>query len=446
MLEETQVMTRAPSRFSSPQPLLDVVAAQKRGQPAGIYSICSAHRQVLEASLRRAAADGTPLLVEATCNQVNQFGGYTGMTPTDFAGYVAEIAGEQEFPPDRIVLGGDHLGPNPWQHEPAAVALAKAQQMVRDFVAAGFAKIHLDASMHCGDDDCSRPLDPQVVADRAADLCTAAEDASRQRAAPLRPVYVIGTEVPTPGGAQADDAGLQVTEPTAALETIELFRQAFLTRGLDDAWTRTIALVVQPGVEFGDEEIHEYDRSRAAALSQAIATQPGLVYEAHSTDYQTPAALRQLVEDHFAILKVGPALTFAFRAAVFALAQIEEEWLGRRGDVTLSRLPAVIDRVMVADPRYWLKYYPGDAAAQAFARKYSLSDRIRYYWPHPDVQAAQARLVRNLLDNPPPLPLLSQFLPGEYRLVREGVLRNEPLELVWAHIDVVLGDYAVACR
>ena len=195
---------------------------------------------------------------------------------------------------------------------------------------------------------------------------------------------MIGTEVPTPGGAQADDAGLQVTEPAAALETIELFRQAFLARGLDAAWARTIALVVQPGVEFGDEEIHEYDRGQAAALSRAIETQPGLVYEAHSTDYQTPAALRQLVEDHFAILKVGPGLTFAFREAVFALAQIEEAWLGRRGDVTLSRLPAVIDEVMVADPRYWLKYYPGAAAAQAFARQYSLSDRIRYYWPHPD--------------------------------------------------------------
>jgi D-tagatose-1,6-bisphosphate aldolase subunit GatZ/KbaZ len=367
------------------------------------------------------------------------------MTPAGFAACVAELAGEQGFPPERIVLGGDHLGPNPWQHKPAAVALAKAQQMVRDFVATGFTKIHLDASMHCADDDRSQPLDPQVVAERAADLCAAAEDASRQGEARFRPVYVIGTEVPTPGGAQADDAGLQVTAPAAALETIELFRQAFLARGLDEAWTRTIALVVQPGVEFGDEEIHEYDRSQAAALSRAIETQPGLVYEAHSTDYQTPAALRQLVEDHFAILKVGPALTFAFREAIFALAQIEEEWLGRRGGVTLSRLPTVIDQVMIADPRYWLKYYPGAAAAQAFARRYSLSDRIRYYWPHPDVQAAQARLVRNLRANPPPLPLLSQFLPEEYRLVRERVLGNEPLELIWAHIDVVLRDYSQAC-
>lgn len=77
------------TQFSNPQPLLDLVAAQKRGQPEGIYSVCSAQQFVLEAGMRQAAADGSQLLIEATCNQVNQFGGYTGMTPADFSAYVA---------------------------------------------------------------------------------------------------------------------------------------------------------------------------------------------------------------------------------------------------------------------------------------------------------------------------------------------------------------------
>lgn len=71
-------------------------------------------------------------------------------------------------------------------------------------------------------------------------------------------------------------------------------------------------------------QVHEYHREEAQTLSRFIEAQPGLVYEAHSTDYQSREALRALVEDHFAILKVGPALTFAFREAVFALAAIEE--------------------------------------------------------------------------------------------------------------------------
>ena len=50
-----------------------------------------------------------------------------------------------------------------------------------------------------------------------------------------------------------------------------------------------------------------------------------MVYEAHSTDYQTRDALRALVKDHFAILKVGPGLTFAMREALWALDAIDQE-------------------------------------------------------------------------------------------------------------------------
>ena len=104
-------------------------------------------------------------------------------------------------------------------------------------------------------------------------------------------------------------------------------------------------MVVQPGVEYGDDHIFDYDRAAAAELSRFITTQPGLVYEAHSTDYQTPAALRALVEDHFAILKVGPALTFAYREAVFALELIEREWLAGRPGITLSGVRSALDAI-----------------------------------------------------------------------------------------------------
>ena len=64
------------------------------------------------------------MLIEATCNQVNQEGGYTGMTPADFRGFVEAIAARVGFDPSRIILGGDHLGPNPWKQLPAEEALA----------------------------------------------------------------------------------------------------------------------------------------------------------------------------------------------------------------------------------------------------------------------------------------------------------------------------------
>ncbi len=102
---------------------------------------------VVEAALRRGRAEAMPVLIEATCNQVNHEGGYTGMTPADFLRFVEEIAGRVELPRDHLILGGDHLGPNPWKALPAEEALKRAEAMIGAFVDAGFEKIHLATSM-----------------------------------------------------------------------------------------------------------------------------------------------------------------------------------------------------------------------------------------------------------------------------------------------------------
>ena len=151
------------------------------------------------------------------------------------------------------------------------------------------------------------------------------------------------------------------------------------------------------------------------------------------------------MRDHFAFLKVGPWLTFAWREAVFALAAIEEEWLGGRDGVTVSRLRETVDEVMVADPGHWRSHYRGGADELRLARRFSLSDRIRYYWPRPEVQAALGRLVANLEAHPVPLPLLSQHLPGPHRALREGRIDGHPRDLVRFHVREVLELYAGAC-
>ena len=430
-------------------PLQDILRAHKAGRPLGICSVCSAQRYVLEAAMAQAREDRSLLLIEATSNQVDQFGGYTGMTPADFVRYVRQLAVAQDFPWQQIVLGGDHLGPNVWQGEPAAAAMDKARAQIRAYVLAGFSKIHLDTSMRCADDPGKphTPLDPRTVAARAAELCAAAEAARAEMAEHTpAPLYVIGTEVPIPGGAQETLEALQpsTVEDTAA--TIELTGQAFARQGLSDAWERVIALVVQPGVEFGDASVIGYDREKARPLSELIKQYDQLVYEAHSTDYQRPAALRQLVEDHFAILKVGPWLTFAFREAVFALAEIEREWLGGRKHLSLSNIRETLDAAMREHPRYWRQHYRGSASEIEFARKYSYSDRIRYYWPLPEVSRALDLLITNLAAYPAPLTLLSQYLPQQLAVLQEGRIANNPPELIRHKIREVLAVYAAATR
>lgn len=73
-------------------PLEKIVQQHKSGKQNGIYSVCSAHPLVIEAALLQALDNDSFLLIEATSNQVDQFGGYTGMTPADFYQYVIEQA------------------------------------------------------------------------------------------------------------------------------------------------------------------------------------------------------------------------------------------------------------------------------------------------------------------------------------------------------------------
>jgi D-tagatose-1,6-bisphosphate aldolase subunit GatZ/KbaZ len=426
--------------------LTELVRAQKGGEPLGIAAICSANRYVLEAAMLQAASDDDVVLIEATSNQVNGEGGYTGMKPADFVGFVQVLARGVGLPFERVVLAGDHLGPFPFAHEPARIALEKAREMVRLYVLAGFTKIHLDTSMRCADDP-PGPLADAAATERAADLLAVAEAAyATLPSGTSPPLYVIGTEVPVPGGEQDVADHLEVTRREDAKRTLSLAREALSARDLGAAWERVIALVVQPGVEFGDTVVFDYDRSRTRALRDLIRGQEHVVYEAHSTDYQTEDALAALVEDHFAILKVGPGLTFAFREAVFALAAIEQELLGRRRGVVLSEIRDVLERVMLAHPGSWQRYYPGDDEQQRFARAFSLSDRIRYYWPRPEVEVALARLLDNLGREPIPGPLLSQYLPGPATALRGEGRKATPVVLIHRKIQEVTSVYSRACR
>jgi D-tagatose-1,6-bisphosphate aldolase subunit GatZ/KbaZ len=255
----------------------------------------------------------------------------------------------------------------------------------------------------------------------------------------------VGTDVPAPGGMMESTGGRHITDSGQAAQTLTTLREAFEHAGLMAAWGRVAAMVVDPGVEFGGDEILRYEPNAAAALVAFIRQQPDLVFEAHSTDYQTAEDLKAMVHDQFAILKVGPALTFAFREAVFGLADIEAASLPGEGTTELSGLLDAIDLAMTKDPLHWRDYYHGDNDRTAFARKFSRLDRIRYYWQAPAVEQALKRLMDNLEHCPPPLSLLSEHLPSQFKKVSHGQLPNRPRDLIRDHIQEVLQDYQRAC-
>lgn len=417
-------------------PLLSLSTARASGKHAGIYSICSAHPWVIEAAIRQATKDGGFLLIEATSNQVNHTGGYTGMTPSEFRALVFDQADRLGFERSRLLLGGDHLGPNPWKHLDASAAMEHAKETVRQYVQAGFCKIHLDTSMACSDDAAN--LSDEVIAARAANLCLIAEQAGGVPA----PLYVIGTEVPPPGGAQHELHTVEVTSPEAAQRAIEVHRKAFLAAGLESAWSRVIALVVQPGLEFGDLNVIDYASEKTRSLRGILQNYPGLVFEAHSTDYQKQQAYVDLVKDGFAILKVGPALTFAMRETLAALEDIERQTIPAE---RRSQLSGAVDSTMLQSPRYWISHYHGSEQTQKLLRTYSYSDRIRYYWNETRVKDAIARLLVNLRTKEIPEVVLSRYLPIQYAAIRSGELSSDPEQLVIHSIQQVIQHYSRAC-
>lgn len=405
----------------------DLIARNRAGEPIGLPCFCTANEHVLRAVLSYAAETKNLTVIEATCNQVNQDGGYTGMTPKDFMAWLSGMAAEAGVEMDHLILGGDHLGPNPWRSDPLDQAMEKARELVKLYVEAGFTKIHLDASMACGGEP--NPSFSQI-AERAADLCAVAEAYAPD---PTKLIYIIGTEVPIPGGETEEPDALDVTSVDRFQDTIQTHKDAFGAKGLDDAWGRIVSVVTQPGVDFGHTSIYPFIPEKAKPLADAILTEPGLTLEAHSTDYQSTEALAELVKKHFFFLKVGPELTFRFREAVWALAGIEEQL----GLPNASGLRNVVEQQMRDNPGYWTDYYSGSAQELRIHRTYSYSDRIRYYWTDPKVSVAMYALLDSLSGTKLPETLVSQAFMG----LEFGEISADCLSLIEQHVQRCIRRY-----
>ena len=415
----------------------NLAALRSSGVQKGITSVCSAHPSVIRAALRHGRDAEATVLIEATCNQVNHHGGYTGMTPERFAKRVYRIAKEENCPQNLVVLGGDHLGPNPWRDQPVNLAMQEAEKMVAAYVAAGFQKIHLDTSMGCAGEPIA--LDDETTALRAVQLAKVAERTAREQAQ-FMPFYTIGTEVPPPGGADHKLCELTPATPIAVRKTIEIHRQFFEQAGLADAFARVIGLVIQPGVEFGNHNVIRYDRAKAKGLAHILTPADGLVFEAHSTDYQGVSSLSELVQDGFAILKIGPELTFILRETFYALDLIASDLLpGYQNRALKQQMGLLMDEA----PEHWNGHYSGNVEAQKFLRHYSLSDRIRYYWTHPKAVRAIKNLTTALDGKLVPLPLFWQHMPAAAEFADRPL--NVEDVVIW-RVTECLKSYHRACN
>ena len=425
-------------------PMQEMMEKRRQGIKCGIPSYCTANELALEIALRRAKMLNQPVLIEATANQVNQYGGYTGMLPKDFYKLVLDMAAAIDLPEQMVILAGDHLGPLTWQNLPEAEAMEKSIELVYQYTRAGFTKIHLDTSMKLAD-DAEGLLSTEIIARRGATLYKAAmkgyEELKAEKPDAIRPVFVIGSEVPIPGGAQEAEDSLAVTSVEAFKDTVATYKRVWEEEGVGEGMNDVIAVVVQPGVEFGDDQVFLYDSAAAADLCAALKEFPEVCFEGHSTDYQSAKCLKAMVEDGIAILKVGPALTYGLREALFSMSLMENELVPAE---ERSNFIDVLENTMLANPGNWQKHYHGDEKQLHLARKYSFSDRARYYMGQPEVLEAMDKLFTNLNTYKIPLNMLHQYMPLTYAKVRDGELPLEAKELAMDGVTNFMLDYEYA--
>ena len=373
------------------QPTLATLASRAPdGRRRGITSICSAHPFVIEATpaagggRRRHGADRGDLQPGQPARRLYRHDA-GGLPRLRLA--MAEAAG---LPKERILLGGDHLGPNPWKSRPADAAMQESERMVAAYVEAGFTKIHLDTSMACSGDPV--PLPEATIAARAARLAAVAERAaaSARRRSSLRHRH-RGADP----GRRARDASRRWRSPGRRPRSRRPNRIATpLPRPASARpWPRD-----RSGRAAG-RGVRQRQRRPLCAAKRRPTSAPHWARFPASSSRPTPPTTRRaeclaaLVEDGFAILKVGPWLTFAMREALYGLDAIAP--LSAPADA-LAR-SAQWNRSCSAEPADWQPYYGGSAdGAACLQRHFSYSDRIRYYWPHPQARAAVDLLLLGL--------------------------------------------------
>ncbi len=427
--------------------LKNIVENQKKGIHMGCYSACTANKWAIEAVLEKAKELDTFAVIEATANQVNQFGGYTGMQPEDYRNMVFEVADKVGFEKSKIVLGGDHLGPLVWQKEDPDVAMKYSCQLIDGYIMAGYTKIHIDTSMRLLGDSLTEPLSDKIIAERSAMLYKQAKESFKvykeQNPDAQEPVFIIGSEVPIPGGAEENEDSVSVTKTEDFVNTVGTFKEVYAQNGL--SFDDIVAVVIQPGVEFADDSVCEYDPEKAKELVNELKNYDSLVFEGHSTDYQTKEALREMVRDGVGILKVGPALTFAYREAIFALELIEKEIYKTKPSVRLSNIRNVIQNIMLDDPSNWEKHYHGTRTDISLSMDFSYSDRCRYYMTDDSVEEAVEILVNNINNAKVPLTLISQYMPEQYKHLRNNKEKTVCAQwLIKDKIKDLINDYIYA--
>lgn len=373
--------------------LLQIVRAVRQQIGPAIPAVASVLPDVIAAGLRQAREHGLPALIEAPAEEVNQFGGHSGLTPADFAALVQDVAHSHGLDAVPLILGADGLGPGLWPGLDPSAAMTHAERMVADFAAAGFNRLQFHA------------LDAPGI----ARLVSVAETHAPPR---HPPVYAL------PAGG---DPASSVTSPEDLAEALTRHEAAFAEADLAGAWRRVHTMSVRFGMGFTPAHVERFDIEQPDQLSAVLRDHDRIALEAEAVDYQSARVCADLTRRNVAVLKLGPSLSFAWREALYGLSHVHA-W-SEGGPHISERMEAL----MLADPAMWQQDGRGPAGHSRLLRHFGFTDRIRHYWSK--AGAELAALCDSMEASGLHLPLLLQYLPPE-TLARAARLDLAPAQAI----------------
>ena len=421
--------------------LIGIMEANRRGERKGICAVESQNPTVQETYLRQALADSSPALFEICADMLDSQGQSGKILPYDFIANVKQIAVKTGFPRDRLFFGVDHLSPSIWQDESYASAMKKTCTLISDLVSLGFNKLGIHAGISLKGDPENQLLSQEAIIAREATLYQAAEGAAAALPDEEKPLYVIDVH---PGQGMTEDQTNIVNKEDVEI-TVDRFAKTAAAAGLPEMKERLLAARIFLGAGYDSEKVIPFGSSLLKELGGCVYGDKPVVLEVLQTDFQPQTVLNQLVDNHFAFLRVGQELTYTMREALFSMALMENETMIGKPGVYLSNFIIELDRAMQSDPRHWQKYYTGNGFEQLIERKFSLYDRSRFYWEDKEVRKTKKRLFDNLIEYPVLLTVMRQFMPYQYERVAAGELENKPDALVMDAVRRALHRYSHAC-
>jgi len=355
-----------------------IILMKKNWFKKPLPSFCTSNFDVIKIILIYAKIYRLSVLIECTSNQVNQFGGYSGLKPKEFYKKIILLSKKIQLNRKYIIFGADHLGPLPWKNLNKKNAFKNAEKLLKSISKEKFEKIHLDTTIVCGNE---KKLNLDKVRSRFFELFKSIPKKK------LKNIYLVaGSEVPYAGGGDFKE---NISKLKDVQNDYSIYNSIINQK---KSKKREFALVIEPGMSFTNDKIFKPNFKNLKNISK-FSKKKNIFFEAHSTDYQRMDVLKKLVKSNFKFLKVGPELTFKYHQSLKLMLDLEKRYTPI---YFRSNLNNELNKIMKKKNKYWKDYYKGSTSKINFLKFNSLLDRVRYYWNHSSVDRSKEKLFKNI--------------------------------------------------